>query len=127
MTTVANVFHELGSRLGMGPLLFRDPGPLTLEVDNLGTLSFETSSSSNSLLVSLAIFITPYDRVTLLEALKLASLENAGQQGLRVAFHRDQILLMFKTPALSIGAPQLENLISRLFRLGETLKKIQAQ
>jgi type III secretion system chaperone SycN len=119
---LGEVFEELGRRLGLGPLEFRPPGPLRLELEGLGTVSFETTDDGEELLAYLSWPLPPYDRRALLKAFEACDLEKARHFTWQAGLRRDRLLMMTRLWTSELDSPTLEKLTLRLIRTRETLK-----
>jgi hypothetical protein len=121
MSRVGDVFSEVGRRLGLGLVDFVPPGPLALEVEGAGLLTFETNSNDD-LLTSFAWPVADYDRLTLPKAFEACALEVAGTSRVSAGLLDGRLLLMSRLRENDLSAPAVEALILRLVKLGESLK-----
>jgi type III secretion system chaperone SycN len=107
LSRAKEAMSDLGRHLELGELVFKPPEALTLNVLNVGRLSFE-EVFADSLLVSLSWPLPPYDRETLPAALKICALESRHMRQLKASLHKDDVVLSVQLSDSEIAAPELQ-------------------
>ena len=109
--------NELGRRLGLPGLSLNDEGRLQLDMDNVGSLSFERDPADpeSPLTISLAVAVAPDEAPRRFEAaLKRCDWRNAHALPLRAALHRDHLIYAVRIEPRQASAATLENAVRLL-------------
>jgi type III secretion system chaperone SycN len=102
------ILQEFERRLGISPRQ-HDRGPVTFDLQGLGSLTLETPGGESELIATLAAPLPPYDDSTLLAALKTCHPDRVRPFSLACGLARDSLLLVSRQDIAGLSAASVEN------------------
>jgi type III secretion system chaperone SycN len=103
------IVQEFSQRLGIGHFEHGASGPVTFELQGLGSLTLESSADEMELLITLAVPLPPYDAEKLLAALKMCYPDRIRPFPLACGMYKDTLLLVSRREIAGLNAAEVEN------------------
>ncbi|GHT92695.1 hypothetical protein FACS1894116_03310 [Betaproteobacteria bacterium] len=110
------IVQEFSQRIGVGHIQQERSGPVTFELQGLGTLTLEPDADGHELLMTLALPLPPHDSEKLLAALEMCHPDRIRPFPLACGLHRDALLLVSRRRLAGLSAAEVEN--QAIFLLG---------